>query len=122
MTNTIVNSLIAGVVGVVAFIAVRAILQGAGADCCGDALTNTTVENTSVIVGDCGCICCDLEGSLVNCTYNGVVYENSTDICAPCIECWTSAQCALTLTIIPLAVAIFTVVTLFFALSKMRGV
>ena len=122
MTNTIINSLVAGVVGVVAFIAVRAILLGAGADCCGDPLTNSTVGNTSVIVGDCGCWCCNISPPVVvNCTYDGVVYTNSTTICGSCIECWTGAQCAMTLTIIPLAVAIFTVVTLFMALSKMRG-
>jgi len=122
MTNTIVNALVAGVIGAVAFIAVRAILLGTGAACCGDALTNTTVNNTSVIVGDCGCICCDLTGNLTNCTYNGVLHNNTSTICGPCVVCWPGAECTLMLTIIPLAVAIFTIVTLFFALTKMRGV
>lgn len=122
MVNTIINALIAGVVGAVAFIAVRALLLGAGADCCGDPLSNSTIANQSVIVGDCGCWDCVLAGNVTNCTYNGVTYEANKTICAPCAECWSGAECVMTLNLIPLAVAIVTIVVLFMGLTKMRGV
>ena len=126
MVNTVVNALIAGVLGAVAFITVRALLLGAGTACCGDTLTATTTaygnNSSTSIIGDCGSYPCVISGNITNCTYAGDEYIVNKTIWASCIECWTGAQCSMMLTILPLAVAIVTIVTLFIGLTKMRGV
>lgn len=121
MVNQIVNALIAGVVGAVAFIAVRALVIGAGEASCGNALTCNT--SSGVVAGDCGTVLCQNgTANATHCsgTYGAGVAINST--CDSGIECWMSAECTMFLTIIPLAIAIMTIVALFIGLTKVRGV
>ena len=117
MTNTIVNALIAGVVGAVAFIAVRALVIGAGEVPCGDALTvNTT---SGVIAGDCGSVYC--QNATANATHCSGVGAPAVNTTYSLEECWAGAECVMIVTILPLAIAITVIAGLFMGLTRVRG-
>jgi len=128
MVNTIVNVLIAGIVGAVAFIAVRALVIGSGQLPCGDplAVSNNTANVTRLITGDCGFVVCPYnataQANITNCTYGATTNISMNTTVDSGIECWTAAECTMFVTIIPLAIAITVVVALFLGLTKMRGV
>jgi len=130
MVNQVVNGLIAGVIGAVAFIAVRALVLATGADCCGTQIAtgNNTANVTRVINGTCGELLCppnvaDNASVLVtNCSYGGVTYQMNATVYGKCAECWSLANCSLMLTVLPLAIAIFVIAGLFLGLTKVSGV
>ena len=117
MVNQVISALIAGVVGAVAFIAVRALVIGAGLAPCGNTLACD--GTTGNITGSCGSVLClnGTEGVMCNGTYSGA---NNTVVNSN-IECWAGVECTLMVTILPLVIAIVTVATLFMALTRVRG-
>ena len=127
MTNTVVNALIAGVLGVAAFIAVRALIIASGVNCCGATLSSAVMSNDTTIVvnGTCGTLACPydvaVQANISNCSYGGVIYEMNATITGLCPECWAGVECTLMGTILPLAIAITAIVVLFIGLTKMRG-
>lgn len=126
MVNQVINVLIAGVVGAVAFIAVRALVIGSGQASCGDPLSVGTLANETAVVvnGTCGSLECPYTATLnatANCSYGGVNYTMNQTM-ASGIECWSGAECTLFVTILPLVIALFVVAGLFIGLTKRRGV
>ena len=128
MTNTVINALIAGVVGAVAFIAVRALILADGVNCCGAALSSAIMTNntTIAVAGTCGVLPCpynaSVQANISNCSYGGTIYEMNATITGLCPQCWAGVECTLMVTILPLAIAITAIVALFIGLTKMRGV
>lgn len=126
MANQVVNVLIAAVIGAVAYIAVKALVVGASVEPCGDnlAMFNTTENITRAITGDCGTVVCTFaagaDANTTNCTYGGTIYEMNATIDSG-YECWTTAECTMFGTILPLAVAIGVIAMLFFGLTRVRG-
>ena len=125
MTNQVINALVAGVIGAVAFIVVRALVLADGAAACTEqiAVTNTT-NITMNVTGRCGeAITCPhpagANASITNCSFESTIYEMNATM-TPSTECWTGAECAMMVTVLPLVIGIFFVVAVFMGLTKVR--
>lgn len=126
MTNQIINVLIAGILGAVAFIVVRALVFAEGAKACTHQITVTNNTNvTNVVSGRCGePILCPHPGSApditTNCSFEGDFYVMNATI-TPSTECWSGAECAMMVTVLPLTIAIFVVALVLMGLTKVRA-
>ena len=126
MTNQIINVLIAGVLGVVAFIVVRALVFASGAAACTQQIAVTNTSNITMnVTGRCGeAIVCPTpagaNASTTNCSFENTIYEMNATI-TPSTECWSGAECAMITVVLPMAIAIFTVVLVLFGLTRVKG-
>lgn len=125
-TNQIINVLVAGIVGAVAFITVRAIVFATGIDACGGQLAVSPVANTTMNVsGTCGYVTCPhiagANASITNCSWESTIYEMNATINGTPIECWSGAECTMMVTVLPLTVAIFAVILVLMGLTKVRA-
>ena len=127
MTNQLINVLVASILGAVAFIVVRAVVFAEGAKACTQqiAVTNTT-NITMNVTGRCGePIVCPHpgtapDGAITNCSFESTIYEMNATI-TPSTECWSGAECAMVTVVLPLAIAIFTIVLVLFGLARVKG-
>jgi len=128
MTDKVVNALIVGVIGVVAYIAVKALITGASLEPCGDALTHPGCANNTTVaaVGDCGSVVCPWNATTgaanatANCSYGGTTYAMNETIDSG-VVCWPGSECILMQTIVPLGIAIVAVVATLMGLTKLRA-
>lgn len=117
MTNQVINVLVAGIIGAVAFITVRAIVFSTGTDACGDTLT--VVNATGIVSGSCGAVTCNNDtGDACSGVLAGVA--NGSEVNTH-LDCWSGAECTMMVTVLPLVIAIFFVVAIFMVLTKVRA-